>query len=149
MNDNTSMKNNGTYVALRVKNSQQLIDFCLNQGIYPSKPEELHVTIAYSRVEFNFVPAIKLLTIAPSNLKFGLLNGCLVLFILNSIELAVEHQRTLEAGATYDYPTYEPHSTILYDADDIDIGSLAVPDFDLILGDEYVEPLDLDWVDNS
>lgn len=140
----------GTYVAMKVLNSDELIAFCASQGLVVTKPDELHVTIAYSRKHFDFYPAMveRTIKIQPGCSCFESLNGCLVL-MLDSVELQCEFARTREAGAQYDYDQYQPHVTIEYDCGDVDISYLENPNFCICLGQEYVEDLDPDWVKNQ
>lgn len=50
-----------------------------------------------------------------------------------------------ENNATYDYPIFQPHITLTYNYTGKDIANLPTIDFDIILGEEYVEDLNLDW----
>jgi len=141
---------NGTYVAMKVLNSEELIEFCASQGLVVTKPDEMHVTIAYSRKAFDFYPAMvdKTIRVEPGHSRFDMLNGCLVI-MLDSVELQCEFVRTREAGAQFDYDIYRPHVTIEYDCGDVDFSYLKNPDFCICLGQEYVEELDPDWLKNK
>lgn len=145
------MTTNGTYVAVRVLNSDELIDFCQQQGLIVSKPDELHVTIAYSKVPFDFKMGIgseNTITIPIGSSRFGIIGENNIVLFIDSIALQCEHQRTLEAGASYDWPTYTPHIIIEYASGNVDVSHLQPPMFEILLGNEYIEPLDLDWIQN-
>jgi len=150
MEDNLNIKTKGTYVAVRVLNSGQLIQFCQEQGLIVSKPEELHVTIAYSKTPFSFKPGIvdNILVIPPGCAKFGMIGDVHLVLKLDSVILQCEHVRTMEAGAQYDWPEYTPHITIEYNCGAVDVSHLQNPLFEIELGAEYVEELDLDWIQN-
>jgi len=149
MEQNMNINNSGTYVAIKVENSEELIEFCMSQGLLVSKPDDLHVTIAYSTKPFIFRPALETINIVPGKSQFGIMGGSHLVLMLDSIPLQCEHHRTQEAGASYDYPNYNPHITIEYDCGDIDFSHLQNPDFDIILSGEYIEPLDPEWVENK
>ena len=143
-------KSKGTYVAFKVKNGDQLVSFCNSLGIEVSKPDELHVTVSYSRTTFNMnMFPDEEFVIPPGHSHFSLLNNCLVLK-LDSVKLHSEFIRAKNHGATYDYPTYQPHITIQYDSTITphQLIRLKNPDFDIVLGDQYIEPLNLDWLEN-
>lgn len=48
---------------------------------------------------------------------------------------------------TYDFDQYLPHITLSYDIGTFDASALELPNFVCVLGDEYVEDLDLEWND--
>lgn len=140
----------GTYCAMKVKNGDELISFCNQIGVEVSKPDELHVTISYSREPFDMsiFPDYEII-IPKGQSRFSLLGGCLVL-LLDSTALHSEFIRAKNHGASYDYPTYNPHLTIQYDTSvtPFELIYLKNPAFDIVLNGMYIEPLDLDWLKN-
>lgn len=150
MQIDSNIESNGTYVGIRVLNPEKLIQFCQEQGLIASKPDELHVTIAYSRVPFDFKMGIgdNTISIQVGSSRFGTIGENNIVLFIDSIALQCEHQRTLEAGASYDYPVYTPHITIEYESGNVDVSHLQSPMFEILLGAEYIEPLDLDWIQN-
>jgi hypothetical protein len=50
-----------------------------------------------------------------------------------------------EYGFISDFDEYKPHTTLVYDAQDVDINSLPEIDFALYFDSEEVEQLDTDW----
>ena len=65
---------------------------------------------------------------------------------LEAPELVTFHQSLIQAGATHDFPTYEPHITLSYEVpDSFDISKLVLPPVYFIPVKLYFEPLDLNW----
>jgi 2'-5' RNA ligase len=119
----------------------------------PLSPEKFHTTIAYSRVPIAWSPREDLAeaddaAVAPKGLtvfesrKDG--TRCLVL-LLDSDYLQERFDTAIEAGATHDFPSYQPHITLSYDIGTLDHRKLPVPNVDLILSHEYTEPLEENW----
>jgi hypothetical protein len=52
-------------------------------------------------------------------------------------------------GATWDYPEFKPHITLSYDIGDLDISTLEVPTFSLVVDKEYSEPLKTGWAETA
>lgn len=139
----------GTYVSRSVKNHKQVYEWFANQGLTPVPSEELHVTISYSRVEFNHTADDKIIIIAPSQmLSIEPLGneGCLTMK-LTSDELKANFDKCMSEGATYDYDEYVPHITIAINVPDEIISTLVMPDFSIELDVEIIKPLDLNWED--
>ncbi len=71
----------------------------------------------------------------------------LTLLILDCQSAEMRHaQLHTEYDLTYDYPEYKCHVTFSYDVGDLDISTLPKFEYTLILGEEYVEDLNLNWV---
>lgn len=147
---NNDIDSTGTYVAVKVVNNEQLRDWYVKQGLDVIPAEELHVTIAYSRKVFDRTINEADINITPENIKDELEllgdDGAIVIK-LNSPELHNRFKECMEAGATFDYPEYQPHITLTYESKDVDLSKFEKPDFDIILGNEYVNELDLNWKD--
>jgi hypothetical protein len=68
--------------------------------------------------------------------------GVLVLH-LESDYLTTRFDLAMERGASYDFPTYNPHISFSYDVgEDFDVENLPVPEFDIVLDKEIAEPLE-------
>jgi hypothetical protein len=143
----------GTYVGLRVlpESATKIKQFCEQNGIKidTSKFEdELHTTVIYSRKVHNIQPE-PLCVHACEFLDFEIFStddGKKVLVIrLNAPSVVARHLKLMaEHDATYDFPVYQPHVSLCYDYEG-DVTGLPLIDFPIFLGNEYVEPLDLDW----
>src|SRR5574343_188597 len=138
----------GTYVSRKVKNPETLYNFFKDQGVNVIPMNELHCTIAYSKKEFLLDVDNNEITIKPEQLKSKLEplgNEGAVVLKFESDEMTERFNHCIEKGATYDYPKYIPHISISYDGKDLDLNSIKVPNFDIILYDEKSEELNLDW----
>lgn len=149
----------GTYVGLRVLNpsNQQIYAHCLATGIDVNKSmfdKRLHTTLIYSR---KFCPNIKIDTDNSKHICefigydiFGDGEEKILVIKLNAPSVTARHLKLMaENNATYDYPIFQPHITLSYNYTGKDILDLPVIDFDIILGEEYVEDLKLNWAENE
>jgi hypothetical protein len=140
----------GTYVSMRVKNAEQLHEWFKNQGVNVIPPGEMHTTISYSRTPFAFQPSSHVVEIHPLKIlgvqSLGA-DGAIVM-TLQSEELQARFNACISAGATFDYEEYTPHVTLTYDGVGLDINSLEMPPFPIILYKETVEPIELGYSPN-
>lgn len=132
----------GTYAAIYMdqESSDRLQEWCQQHDI-PCQ-DDLHVSLIYSShpvpelEEFNNL-AVELTASVKGWKMLG--EKCLTLE-LESKELHRINKLMMDAGATSDYPSYIPHTTVddEYDGDIPD----ELPDFDLVYNQVSVEPLD-------
>lgn len=140
----------GTYVSLKVINCVELAEHFKSQGLNIIKPSELHCTVAYSTKTFEHEDNPETIVVSPVDVDMHLStlgDNCIVLKIDNK-EITKRHEKTIEEGAIHGYTTYQAHITLKYSGTDLDISKLIKPDFDILLGNETTEPLNLDWKDN-
>lgn len=128
----------------------------------PNKPrsERFHITITYSRgsavegyevegsLDSPVTATINEFTIFPTQ------EGHKALVVLLSCEECVNrHKKTIELGATFDYPEYRPHVTISYNMEDVEVDLDELTEkykgTELVLDEEYEEPLKLDWINDD
>lgn len=145
------------YVQRKLLNAAQFIAWAKAQGFETTTPaDDLHVTIAFSRVAVDWMKAGQ----AWNNEKNGYLlvepggarlveklgdKGAVVL-LFNSSELAWRHEAIRrDAGASWDYPEYQPHVTITYAGGDIDLSKVEPYRGKLLFGPEIFQELDEDW----
>ena len=137
----------GTYVAIDVENHEQLYNWFKDQGIEPIVSTEMHCTIAYSRKEFNIDNHIGRIIIKPEQFigieELG--NGGCAVLKYNSDELQARFNTCMSAGATYDYDSYIPHTTFALNLTKEQISKLKLPDFDIVLVNEYSKELNIEW----
>lgn len=139
----------GTYVARKVLNADSLYKHYKDQGVDVVPAEELHCTIAFSRKTFtpklnDDVIEIKYdEEIHPYLEPLG--DEGAVVMKFNNKQIIERCQDCIDRGATYDYPQYQPHITITFNGKDLDLKNIKRPDFYIELGDEYTEPLNLNW----
>jgi hypothetical protein len=128
------------------------------------RPDRLHSTLLYSRKYLpKYKPAGKLeKAYVGKPTHFEVWNTrpddgskpsrCLVLRY-DCPELEERHKALMkEHGATYDFPSYDPHITLSYDIGDMDekkLPSLADTLKAINIVEEYGEDLDLNWAKNK
>lgn len=134
-------------------NAEALIGWAKANGFPTTLGEgELHVTIAYSKQALEWPDTIDDTIIIPSSNKRALMplgdKGAVVLRF-DSPTLQGRHQELLDAGASYDFPSYRPHITITWEAPtDLDINSIHPFEGSLELGPEIARIIDENWKDN-
>lgn len=116
----------------------------------PVATQDLHVTTTYSKVDptQEILPSNKTnIILDKDNFSITTYGRTLVLEV-PSDELQEIHKSALDAGASSDYPDYNPHISISYNAkaNENILPLLFPPNFDLILSHEEVEPLKEDDV---
>ncbi|PYB80803.1 hypothetical protein DMX03_25285 [Pseudomonas koreensis] len=139
------------YVSRKVINGAEIIAWAKSQGFESTVPAaDLHVTVAYSRNPVDWMKVGESwsgdgkgqLKIAPGGArlidKFG--EGAVVL-LFNSSELAWRHVSIVEAGASWDWPDYQPHITFTYEPGSVDIDKVEPYRGAIELGPEIFEEL--------
>ncbi|RON88443.1 anti-CBASS protein Acb1 family protein [Pseudomonas fluorescens] len=139
------------YVSRKVNNGAEIIAWAKSQGFESTVPAaDLHVTVAYSRNPVDWMKVGESwsgdgkgqLKIAPGGArlidKFG--EGAVVL-LFNSSELAWRHVSIVEAGASWDWPDYQPHITFTYEPGSVDIDKVEPYRGAIELGPEIFEEL--------
>lgn len=124
---------NGTFIGMRVtpETAQAIQDYCKANNVpEPIDPEDMHVTICYSkkpvpdypvdsklRFTLRLPPGITRASKAIVNARkwdiFGDDKNCLVLKLKSNI-LNARHQKALDAGLTHTFPDFTPHITFSY-----------------------------------
>lgn len=140
------------YICRPVTNAQDIIDWAKAQGFAKTlQPDDLHVTIAFSRQPLDWklsqtqqpdtisVPGQGDRVVAPLGDK-----GAVVLKF-HSNELHQRWQQLRDAGASWDYPGYQPHVSITYDGTGTDLANVKPYDGRIELGSEQFAPVDDDW----
>ena len=138
-------------VSRKVINGAEIIAWAKSQGFESTVPAgDLHVTVAYSRNPVDWMKVGESwsgdgkgqLKIAPGGArlidKFG--EGAVVL-LFNSSELAWRHVSIVEAGASWDWPDYQPHITFTYEPGSVDIDKVEPYRGAIELGPEIFEEL--------
>jgi 8-oxo-dGTP pyrophosphatase MutT (NUDIX family) len=126
------------YVNRPLKNAAALVEWARAAGFKETlAPDDMHVTIAYSREPLAWPPAQEGDQSTPAGRKRTLERlgdaGAIVLRFEDPA-LAARWQELRDAGASYDYPEYKPHVTfaISDEPDAIDLASI----------EPYVGPLE-------
>ena len=143
------------YVHRKVTNAAEILAWAKAQGFGTTlEADDLHVTIAFSRDPVDWMKAGADwssredggLRVQPGGARMlEQFDGGAVVLLFNSSELSWRHQSIREAGASWDWPDYQPHITITYQAGDIDLSKVEPYRGAIELGPEVFEPLDDDW----
>ncbi|MGB1561562.1 MAG: anti-CBASS protein Acb1 family protein [Sinimarinibacterium flocculans] len=141
------------YVNRKVLNADDIREWARAQG-FDSVLDDLHVTIAFSRDPVDWMKAGETwsqrsdgtLEIAPGGARLieKLGEGAIAL-LFSSAELSYRHMQIREAGASWDWPEYQPHITVTYAPGDVDLSKVQPYRGRILLGPEIFEELDLDW----
>ena len=148
-------KDKGTYAALRVlqPSNRRLLVFCEANGIIVNKStfeDRLHTTLIYSRDHCpNMVAAAPGVTHRVRFKEYQIFtnrasgDSALVMILDAPTVLARHHWLMDEHSATYDFDEFTPHITLTYEFMGNVRGLKPYP-YDIMLGQEYVEDLDLE-----
>ena len=144
------------YVHRKLLNAADLIAWAKAQGLESTLPaDDMHVTVLYSRQAVD--PMVLGNPIFAENdgglivkaggpraiERFG--EGAVVLQFA-SWELSSRHADMIRAGASHDWPDYQPHVTLTYEAPaDFDLEAIRPYTGELRFGPEIFAPLDPDW----
>jgi phage-related protein (TIGR01555 family) len=144
------------YVQRKLLNAADLIRWAKAQGFETTvSADEMHVTVLYSRQP---VDPMKLGETWSSEKDGGMivkaggpraverLGEDAVVLLFASSDLVWRHRSMVEAGASHDFPEYQPHVTISFSVpDDFDLDAVKAYTGELRFGPELFEPLVLDW----
>ena len=108
--------------------------------------DELHATVVYSRAPVDLEPEGGEITASGgSRIVKPLGDKGAVVLGFDSPLLTDRWQRAKDAGAAWDYPGYQPHVTITYDGEGVDLDAIEPFTGDLVFGPEVHAPLVEDW----
>jgi phage-related protein (TIGR01555 family) len=142
------------YMWRPVVNARDILDHFRSQGVQGLyAPENLHVTIAYSKTAVDWMRVgepweaeIKVAAGGPRMMElFGPERDVLVL-LFTSRELAWRHQAVREAGGSSDFNEYQPHLSISLKGWDGNVDDIAPWTGPIVLGPEvFEETASGDW----
>lgn len=136
----------GTYVAYKVLNHNELRDWYNKQNLTVTE-EELHVTVAYSRKQFESkLDKTVIISVNPLFFKGHQLFGDSLVLEFSNAKLTSLFNNYISNGATYDYEEYRSHVTLtsLEEQENLDLTQLTPPNFPILLGSIYSEELQFD-----
>lgn len=140
------------YVSRKVKNAGEVLSWAKEQGFTQTLPaEELHVTIAYSRQPLDWMkvgePWESEMEIAAGGPRlmdrFGPEKDATVLLFAGS-RLSWRHEEIIRAGATWDFPDYQPHITIAI-GEAPELAAIEPYRGKIVLGPEIFAEVDENW----
>ncbi|CAN7169879.1 DUF1073 domain-containing protein [Brevundimonas sp. LjRoot202] len=145
------------YVQRKLLNAAEFIAWAKDQGFETTTPaDDLHVTIAFSRAPVDWMKAGQTwgnekdgkLTVEPGGPRLveKLGDKGAVVLLFGSSELSWRHETIRrEAGASWDFPEYQPHVTITYAGADVDLSKVEPYRGKLVFGPEIFQEVDEDW----
>lgn len=142
------------YVSRSVTNAAEIVKWAKAQGFKKTlKAADLHVTIAFSRDPVDWMKVGSswsggsngVVTVAPGGARLMEKFGAATVLLFNASELSWRHQDIKEAGASWDWPDYQPHITITYEPGDIDLSKVEPYRGRIVLGPEIFAEVDEDW----
>lgn len=145
------------YVQRKLLNADEVIAWAKGQGLKTTlEASDLHVTVLFSRAAVDWMALGENwsgdgegnITIQPGGPRLlELLGDKALVLAFSSTELQWRHRNMIEAGASHDWPEYQPHVTLTYDVEGLDVAALEPYRGKLVFGPELFEELDLDWAE--
>lgn len=148
------------YVCRKLLNTDEVLTWARAQGFKDLLPEDdLHVTIAYSRSRLDWMRISEAwnterngeLNVAAGGPrvveKLGTAGAIALLFA--STELSWRHMSIREAGASWDFPEYQPHVTLSYGDPTLDIAKVEPFRGKLMFGPEIFSEIEENWHDRA
>jgi phage-related protein (TIGR01555 family) len=146
------------YVSRKLLNAAEFIAWAKGQGFETTTPaDELHVTVAFSRSPVDWMKAGAdawsgdekgQLRVAPGGPRLvePLGDKGAVVLLFNHSSLAWRHEEIKRAGASWDFPEYQPHVTITYEAPaGLDLDKVEPYRGALVFGPEIFAEVVEDW----
>lgn len=140
------------YVSRKLKNGRDVLRWARAQGIPNLVSEsEMHVTIAYSRAKIDWMgidadwTGDELIVAAggPRVVEIMGKEKNVLALLFRSWALAGRHAEIRDAGATWDWPEYQPHLSISYDAAGFDASKVEPFTGELRFGPEIFAEIGL------
>lgn len=137
------------YVRRDVVNAAAIKAWAAKQG-FATTVDDMHVTIAHSTTPIDWMKVPDQWSMGSADGKMTVPAGGArlveplgdkgaVVLLFNSTELAWRHMAIREAGASWDFPEYQPHVTITYDGAGVDLRTIEPYRGPIELGPEVFE----------
>lgn len=134
------------YVRRDVINRADIVNWAEGQGFTDILPD-LHVTIAYSKTPVDWFemgeswsPRLEIGPGGPRQVEAFGDDGKYKVLLITASELVWRHRAMIEAGATWDWPDYQPHISIQVGGD-VDLAKVEPYQGKIVLGPEIFEEL--------
>lgn len=144
------------YVSRRVLNAEEILAHFKGQGFKVTMPpEELHVTVTYSRAPVDWMKMGDNwsdngqggLTIPPGGARLMERFGSATVLLFASSSLSWRHEEMKREGASWDHPEYQPHVTLSYEFEG-DLRDVEPWRGEIVFGPEIFEEIKDDWQTN-
>ena len=140
------------YIHRNLQNTEDFLKWAKEQGFESTlKPEDLHVTQAYSKKKVdwskmeNSPDTIKIVGGKRKVIPLGDKGAVVLKF--ESGELQNRFKELMSHGCSFDYPEYQCHVTVSYNGNDVDLDKVTPYTGTLKFGPEVFEELDDNWED--
>jgi hypothetical protein len=140
------------YVSRQVLNADEILEWAYREGFSGTlSAEDMHVTIAYSRAAVDWFacgesePEILIPAGGPRIVEPLGPKGAVVLKIANRA-LSARWSEFLAEGASWDYGGYQPHVTITYAPQEINVMRVTPYTGRVLLGPEIFQEIVEEWV---
>lgn len=140
------------YVHRPLLNADEVIAWAKTQGFNKTlTPDDMHVTVMYSKaqVDWNRIPKshiqeVRILSVQGREVCPLGDQGAVVLKFKSQV-LSDRWKEFKDLGCSWDYPSYQAHTTITYDGSDLNLNKIVPWMGKLIFGPEIWAPLDENW----
>lgn len=139
------------YIQRKVKNAKEIIAWAKAQGFDTTLTAiDMHVTVAFSRDPVDWFDVgepwsseLKIEAGGPRLIEQ--FNGGAVVLLFACSEVTYRHQKVMRIGGSHDYAEFQPHITISYSGDRMDIGKIEPYRGEIILGPELFAEVNDNW----
>lgn len=142
------------YVQRKVLNAGQILRWANQVGFTDLlKADDLHVTILYSETPVDWMEmGVDMYEDEEMRINSGgprIIEklGDATVITFSSSRLKWRHEGMIEAGATHGHPKYQPHISLSYSPQSVDLADVVAYNGPIVLGPEIFEPLNQDWKD--
>jgi HK97 family phage portal protein len=142
------------YVSRPLKNAAEFLRWARAQGFSSTLvAEDLHVTLVHSRTAVDWMSIgrswnpndmgeIIIPPGGPRVVEFmNTAKGAAIALKFASAEIEWRHEQIVEAGATHDWPDYQPHITITYEPGGVDLAQVEPYQGKLVFGPERFQEI--------
>lgn len=134
------------YVSRRVLNAADLLEWARREGFNSFlTPEELHITLALSRKKVDWITPDTSNVVIKGGARTLKKMGKSLALTVESPELQTRWQEFIDAGCSWDHPSYLPHVTLTYNHKKLDIAKMSAYKGDIILGAELFRKASFDY----
>jgi phage head maturation protease len=141
------------YVNRPLLNGEFFVDWAKSVGFATTlTSNDLHVTIAFSKtpVDWSKIPPMggTVMSSPSGERSLAVLGEGAVVLKFECAALSYRFAQFIAAGCSWDWPEYQPHVTISFDAGDVDISTIEPYKGLLEFGPEEYAEVQEDWKDN-